>query len=59
MNQIFGGNLTGFGCLMVIGLMIWLVEDDPYLGSIEEFDELDYFLFPIIMTILPIDGVKR
>ena len=58
MNKVFGYIFTGIGFLVIIATILMIVIDEPYFGTMPEFNYLDYYLFPIIFTIFPI-GIGR
>ena len=58
MNKVFGYIFTGIGFLVIIATILMIVFDEPYFGTMPEFNYLDYYLFPIIFTVFPI-GIGR
>ena len=58
MNKVFGYIFTGIGFLVIIATILMIVIDEPYFGTMPEFNYLDYYLFPIIFTVFPI-GIGR
>ena len=56
MNKVFGYIFTGIGFIVIIATILMIVIDEPYFGTIPEFNYLDYYFIPILLTIVPIGG---
>ena len=57
MNNLFGKFFVGFGGFCILMVITMIVIGDPYFPeSIQSSEDLDQYIFPIMVTIFPIGG---